>query len=214
MTAFFEDPEMLAPARVQRAELPDGSVVLRSPEALGPYARCVGQWLEQWASDTPDALAFAQRDASGGWRRLRWRELRSAVGAVAQSLLALDLPAGKPLVILSDNAIDHAVLMLAAMHIGRPVCSVSSAYCRLTKDYTKIAGILRTLDPALVYASDARVYGRRLRRVRSMPSRSSAKAPTASPTRWISRPCSRPPKAPRCFARSTPSMPTTTPSTC
>jgi feruloyl-CoA synthase len=150
---------MLAPARVQRAELADGSVVLRSPEALGPYARCVGQWLEQWAADTPDALAFAQRDTSGGWRRLSWRELRSAVGAVAQSLLALDLPAGKPLVILSDNAIDHALLMLAAMHIGRPVCSVSSAYCRLTKDYTKIAGILRALDPALVYACDARVYG-------------------------------------------------------
>jgi len=150
---------MLAPARVQRAARPDGSVVLRSPEALGPYARCVGQWLEQWASETPDALAFAQRNGSGGWRRLSWRELRSAVGAVAQSLLALDLPAGKPLVILSDNAIDHALLMLAAMHVARPVCSVSSAYCRLTKDYTKIAGILRTLDPALVYASDARVYG-------------------------------------------------------
>ena len=32
--------------------------------------------------------------------------------------------------------------MLAAMHVGRPVCTVSSAYCRLTKDYSKIHGIL------------------------------------------------------------------------
>ena len=36
---------------------------------------------------------------------------------------------------------------------------VQSAYCRLTQDYTKIHGILNTLGPALVYASDATVYG-------------------------------------------------------
>jgi feruloyl-CoA synthase len=39
------------------------------------------------------------------------------------------------------------------------VCSVSSAYCRLTSDYSKIAGILCALDPALVYASDAETFG-------------------------------------------------------
>ncbi len=49
--------------------------------------------------------------------------------------------------------------MLSAMHIGRAVCSVSSAYCRLTKNYAKVEGIVRALDPALVYASDAATYG-------------------------------------------------------
>jgi feruloyl-CoA synthase len=39
------------------------------------------------------------------------------------------------------------------------VCTVSSAYCRLTRDYAKIHGILQSLRPALVYASDAAVYG-------------------------------------------------------
>ena len=64
-----------------------------------------------------------------------------------------------PIVVLSDNALDHLLLLLAGMHIGRAVCTVSSAYCRLTKDHTKIHGILNTLGPALVYASDAKVYG-------------------------------------------------------
>lgn len=159
MTAYFDDPEMLAAPHTQRTVRSDGSVVLRSPEPLAPYARCTGEWIEQWARDTPDALALAERDASGGWRRLSWREVRSAVGRIAQSLIALDLPRNKPVVILSDNSIDHALLMFAAMHIGRPVCSVSSAYCRLTKDYTKIQGIVQTLDPALIFASDAAVYG-------------------------------------------------------
>jgi feruloyl-CoA synthase len=61
--------------------------------------------------------------------------------------------------VLSDNAIDHLLLMLASMHIGRPVCTVSSAYCRLTRDHTKIRSILQALRPALVYAADAQVYG-------------------------------------------------------
>ena len=60
-----------------------------------------------------------------------------------------------PVVVLSDNGIDHLLLMLAAMHVGRAVCSVSSAYCRLTRDYTKIHGILNTLGPGLVYAAAA-----------------------------------------------------------
>ena len=150
---------MLAPARTLRSDRADGSIVLRSPEALQPYARCIGEWLETWARNTPDALAFAQRGADGAWLRLTWRETRASVGRIAQALLGLRLPSGKPIVILSDNAIDHALLMLAAMHIGRAVCSVSSAYCRLTKNYAKIDGIVRALDPALVYASDAATYG-------------------------------------------------------
>ncbi len=157
---FFDDPRMLAPRRVQKTELGGGAFVLRSPEPLAPYARCIGQWLEQWAAATPDAPAFAEPAAGGGWRRLSWSELRQQVGAVAQGLLDLALPAGKPVVVLSDNALDHLVLLLAGMHIGRAVCTVSSGYCRLAQDdYGRIHGILQTLDPALVYASGADIYG-------------------------------------------------------
>ncbi|HSV51974.1 MAG TPA: feruloyl-CoA synthase [Burkholderiaceae bacterium] len=142
-----------------RESRPDGGFVLRHPEPLRPYARCVGEWLEHWAAATPGALFLAERDSSGEWRRLSYQQVRGLVGRIAQGLLDLDLPSGKPVVILSDNAIDHALLALATMHVGRSVCTVSSAYCRLSKDHGKIHGILDLLDPALVYASDASVYG-------------------------------------------------------
>ena len=137
----------------------DGSFVLRSPEPLKPYARCIGEWLDHWAQTTPDAPAFAERTPEGGWRRLSWSDTRAQVGRIAQGLLGLKLAPQAPIVVLSDNALDHLLLMLAGMHIGRAVCTVSSAYCRLTKDYSKIHGILNTLGPALVYAADAQVYG-------------------------------------------------------
>ena len=160
---FFSDPRMLAPRQTVKTALPGGGFVLRSPEALAPYARCVGEWLETWAARTPDAVAFAEpqaNDTGGGWRRLSWAALRRDVGAVAQGLLDLQLPAGKPIAVLSDNSLDHMVLLLASMHVGIPVCSVSSAYCRLAQgDYGRIHGILQTLGPALVYGADASVYG-------------------------------------------------------
>jgi len=157
---FLLDPSQIAPPRTLRIDFDDGSFALRSPMALKPYARCIGEWLERWARETPEALAFAERDdSSEGWRKLDYRALREAVGAVAQALLDLELPAEKPIVILSDNAIDHAVLMLAAMHIGRTACSLSSAYSRMAKDPSRLHGMLQALAPSLIYASDAKVYG-------------------------------------------------------
>ncbi len=137
--------------------------MLRCPEPLQPHARCVGEWLEHWAATTPDAIAFAepaaQAPSAAAWTRLSWAQLRQQVGAVAQALLNLALPEGQPVVVLSDNALHHLVLLLAGMHVGRAVCTVSSGYCRLAGgDYARIHGILQALDPALVYASEAATY--------------------------------------------------------
>ncbi|MCU4121699.1 feruloyl-CoA synthase [Variovorax sp. N23] len=157
--AIYDDPARVAPARIACRRHADGSLVLRSTEPLGDYARCIGEWIERWSGETPDALALAERDAAGGWRRMTWGQLRVAIGAIAQRLIDLGLPRERPIVILSDNSIDHALLMLGAMHVGLPVCPVSSAYSRLSRDHAKIRGIVDALHPSLIYAADAKVYG-------------------------------------------------------
>lgn len=159
MRPVHDDPGLLAPPATLRTDLPGGGFVLRSPEPLRPYARCVGEWLEHWARETPQRCAVAERAISGEWVRLDYRRLREQVGRVAQALIDLDLPAQRPVAILSDNSIEHLVLTLAAMHVGRASCSVSSAYSRLAQgDYGRLHPILQALEPALVYASDAAVY--------------------------------------------------------
>lgn len=149
----------LAPPGVVREERADGCVVLRNPQPLQPIERSIGDWLDHWSMASPDALFLAERGPDGQWVRLSYRQTREKVGRIAQGLLRLELPAGKPVVIVSDNAIDHALLSLAAMYVGLVSCTVSSAYTRLAKAWDKIHGILDMLDPALVYASDAQVYG-------------------------------------------------------
>lgn len=101
---FFTDPKMLAPARTIRPDLRDGAFVLRSPDWLRRYDRCVGEWLERWAAETPNADAFAEPVACGRFM-LSWGALRRRVGAVAQALLNLGLSAERPIVILSDNSL-------------------------------------------------------------------------------------------------------------
>jgi len=159
---FFANEDLLAPRRCERQERDGGVFVLRTPEPLQSFERCVGEWLERWARETPDARAVAEPDASlpEGWRALSWAQLRQRVGAVAQALLDLDLAPEGPVVVLSDNSLDHLVLLLAGMHIGRAVCTVSSGYCRLAGgDFSRIHGILQSLQPALIYAADASTYG-------------------------------------------------------
>jgi feruloyl-CoA synthase len=158
---LFEDPAALAPPRVEREDLPGGGFVLRHADALQPHARCIGSWLEHWNRVTPHAEFLAERlpaEVGGAWRRMSYSQVRDAVGRIAQGLLDLRLPRDRPVVVLSDNSIDHALLMLASMHVGRTVCTVSSAYSRL-RDTARIRSILETLQPALVYAGDAAVYG-------------------------------------------------------
>ncbi len=155
---FFNEPSLLAPRRTERVDLGGGAFLLRHPEPLQPYARCVGEWLEHWAAATPDAPAMAEPDGAGGWHVLSWRALRQRVGAVGQALIDLQLPDG-PVVVLSDNSLDHAVLMLAALHVGRTSCTVSSGYSRLAgPDFSRLHAILDALQPALLYAGDAKVY--------------------------------------------------------
>lgn len=159
MAALFETPGALAPAQIRRVRRDDGSTVLSSSQSLRPYARCIGEWVERWASETPDVVALAERDGSGEWRCLSWHGVRRAIGSIAQTFLDMGLPKHSPVVVLSDNSVDHALILLGAMHVGIPVCSVSSAYSRQTSDFSKIQAILSSLDPCAVYASDARRYG-------------------------------------------------------
>ena len=63
-----------APAAVDVVSRRDGGYVLRSPQALGPYARCVGDWLIHWGTTTPERVFLAERSAGGGWRTLTYAD--------------------------------------------------------------------------------------------------------------------------------------------
>jgi len=159
---FFNDPTRLAPARVTVEPCAGNGFVMRSQDTLQPYARCVGDWLEQWAEQAPDRTFLAER-RSGAWFRLTYREARQRIGSLAQGLLELDLDDGRPLLMLSDNDIDQALISLAAMHVGIPVSTVSVAYSRdIAGGCGKLKSIIEALRPGAIFVNDGDAYSRTL----------------------------------------------------
>jgi hypothetical protein len=58
------------PVDVVRTVGRDGSIELRSRTAPAPHVASNGVWLRQWAAATPDHVFLAERNGTGGWRRL------------------------------------------------------------------------------------------------------------------------------------------------
>src|ERR1700741_2056700 len=157
----------LAPATVD-VERRDGNIYLRSPQKLAPYARCVTEWLVQWSDKAPERTFLAERKGEG-WRKLSYRETYGAARRLAPGLAALQLGRGRPVGILSDNSIDHALLALGAMHVGIPVAPISPAYSLMSKDFGKLKHIFELLEPGLLFAAQPARFAAALDAVGAKP---------------------------------------------
>ena len=145
-------PELrFAPALVDVEHRPDGSVILRSPQPLGRRERAIGEWLVRWARDVPDRVFLADRSARP-WRTVTYREALDAARSIGQALIDRGLGAARPVAILSDNSVDHALVALGATYVGVPVAPISAAYSLASTDHAKLKAIFRLIKPGLVFA--------------------------------------------------------------
>ena len=130
------------------------TIILRSRHALGDFARCAGEFLEHWAREAPDRPFLLERSAGGGWRGLSYGEMLEQVRRVGTWLVGQNLSVERPVAILSENSVEHALLTLACMHVGIPVAPVSFAYSLVSKDFAKLRTIIEILSPGLIYVGD------------------------------------------------------------
>lgn len=145
----------LAPARVEVRHLPGGGMVLRSPEPLAPHAPTLGARLLHWARVAPDRVFLGEPGGgpdAGPGRTITYAAAADAVLRIAQALLDRALPPAHPVLVLAGNGIDHALLQLAAMHVGIPVAPVSVAYSTASRDLARLRAIADAVAPRLVFA--------------------------------------------------------------
>jgi feruloyl-CoA synthase len=131
-TTLFAPPAIVADRRA------DGIILVKSTAPLQPYARCVGDWLEHWARQAPERIFLGERaTADAPWTTVTYKDALRQVRSVAGWVLAQGLSAERPLVILSDNSIDHALLALGATHVGVPAAAISPAYSLMSRDFAQ-----------------------------------------------------------------------------
>src|SRR5450755_1678276 len=136
----------------------DGTIYLRPKIALGEYPVRLTDRLHHWAQIEPNRIFMVERDGGRGWRQITYAELLTSSRHIASGLLARGLSAEKPVMILSGNSIDHALLAFGALYAGIPFCPVSPAYSLVSKDYGKLSYLMKLLTPGLVFADQAEKF--------------------------------------------------------
>ena len=147
------NPLSYATAAVEAVCRPHGEVILKSSHALPPFPRCNGVWLEHWTQAAPERTLYAER-MGGGWRRVSYAETLAAVRSIGATLLKRGFSPARPVAVLSDNSVDHALLALACQYVGVPIAPISQAYSLMSTDHAKLKAIFSLLQPGLVYVGD------------------------------------------------------------
>ncbi len=150
---------------VTRVEVRDGATsgthYLKAEQPLQDFPERMTDRLRHWAEQAPERTMFARRvkQADGGlgdWHRISYQEAWASARNIAQSLIDRGLNAERPVAILSENSLEHALLALGCMLAGVPFVPTSPPYSLVSVDYDKLKHVLKTVTPGLVFAQDAR----------------------------------------------------------
>jgi feruloyl-CoA synthase len=150
-----------APVDVTFAKAADGSLRYGSRAPLNHYDASLANLFRSAVERGPDRAMIAER-AGEGWRTLSYEEARKIVDALAAALIERSLSAERPLMILSANSIEHALLMLAGYTAGIPVAPISVAYSLQSQDHGKLKFVTKLLTPGLVYVADTGPFAKAL----------------------------------------------------
>ena len=149
---------------VTRVTLRDGKPgthYLQADQALAPYPNRLTDRLQQWAQTRPAQTFMARRvkladGTLGDWKHIDYAEAWRTARCIAQALINRGLSTERPVVILSENGLEHALLALGCMVAGVPYVPTSPPYSLISQDYDKLKHVLSTVTPGPVFASDTR----------------------------------------------------------
>ena len=152
---------------VTRVHLRDGakgSHYLSAEQPLADYPERLTDRLTHWAQTAPDRTWIARRQpgqpTSGDWQRISYGQAWATARRIAQGLIDRGLNVERPVVILSENSLEHALMAVGCMLAGVPFVPTSPAYSLISTDFEKLRHVLRTVTPGMVFASDATRYGK------------------------------------------------------
>jgi feruloyl-CoA synthase len=167
MTAPKYRPMTFGNTRVVSHARADGCTILAAEKPLSPYAERVSDRLIHWAQHAPQRSYVARRQAladgtTGDWQHINYAQALATARSIGQALLDRGLNDERPVAILSENSLEHAMMALACLYAGVPYCPVSTAYSLVSQDFEKLRHVLAVLTPGLVLVSDAAKYSKAL----------------------------------------------------
>ncbi len=136
----------------------DGTILMRQVGALEDYLPTLADYLDHWAHTAPDRPWLARRDDAGAWQAISYGDARDQALRLGAGLLELGLSPERPLLILSENSLEHGILGLACAYVGIPYAPVSPAYSLVSKDHAKLRDVANVIQPGAIFADDGAAF--------------------------------------------------------
>lgn len=136
----------------------DGSIIMYQTGALPDHLPTLADYLDKWADATPENIWIARRGKDGDWVQVTYGEARDKARKIGSALLSLGLGPDRPLLVLSGNSLEHALLGAACFYTGIPYAPVSPAYSLVSKDHAKLKEIAQNLTPGALFVEDGEVF--------------------------------------------------------
>lgn len=138
----------------------DGGVIyLTSKHPAGAEPLSIGHILVDRAAQHPERPFLREREGSGGpWRTATYGEALSAAESIAQSLIDRGLHQESPVLILSGNSIEHALLTLGCLIAGVPAVPISPSFSLASDDHSRLLHCANGVGPGLVFAQSAKQF--------------------------------------------------------
>ncbi|MGA0606712.1 AMP-binding protein [Phenylobacterium sp. VNQ135] len=147
----------------------DGSYIIRSNHPPGEGPRSIPHLLAEKAAEHPDRPFILQRaPGHGPWGGVTYGEAKRAADGVAQWLLDRGLTSADSVMVLSGNAVEHALVMLGCYTAGVPVAPISPAYSLMSADHAKLKHCFATVKPKVVFAQSSETFARAFETLRGL----------------------------------------------
>lgn len=145
------------PHKTYLKKLANGVVHYGSVETLLPFPKKITDKLSYWAEHSPHQIFLGIKEGEG-WKTLTYKDAWEQTNTVASYLLKLKFTQEDSILILSENTLEHAILALAALHLGIIYSPVSPAYSLVSDDLYKLKHCVKLMTPKLVFAQSAKTY--------------------------------------------------------
>jgi feruloyl-CoA synthase len=155
---------MFGPTSTTKKIREDGSVLLKLEQELEDFPEKITEKLLYWAEKSPNKTFIARRKSPkpNDWEEISYANTLKKVKAIGQYLLSLNFTKDETIAIISENSIEHALLALAALHVGITYTPISPAYALVSNDFGKLKHCLELMIPKLVFAQNAKTYAKAL----------------------------------------------------
>jgi feruloyl-CoA synthase len=137
---------------------PDGTLRLRGAP-LGEHAPTLLALLDDAARRAPERAFLIERDPRGVWHQASYATVANRSHRVGAALRGLGASAGRPVMILSGNGIDHALVTFGALRAGIPVVPVAASAGLSARDgFARLRAIAGNVRPGVVFARNGAQY--------------------------------------------------------